>query len=154
MTTKTDNRTNGERFEQELSHILAENGFWCHVFQQNKSGQPADIVAVMGKFHTLIDGKVVSDASEGFPFKNIRENQRTAMRLFTKRCSELCYFAIRLPNGSDKLEPPYDNVRMISLSRIEVLEGRGHKSITPKMMETETFMLTDWLESSKTWAEV
>lgn len=153
MTQKTDNRSNGNRFEQELSHILAENGFWSHVMQQNKSGQPADIIAVKGKFHTLIDGKVVSDATEGFPFKNIRENQRTAMRMFTRRSGELCYFAIRLPNGKDELEPPYDNVRLISLSRIEVLEGRGHKSITPKMMETETFMLKDWLDYSKSWAE-
>ena len=153
MATKTDNRSTGGRFEQELSHILAENGFWSHVMQQNKSGQPADIIAVKGKFHTLIDGKVVSDASEGFPFKNIRENQRTAMRMFTRRSGELCYFAIRLPNGKDELEPPYDNIRLISLSRIEVLEGRGHKSITQKMMETETFILKDWLDYSKVWAE-
>ena len=107
----------------------------------------------MGKFHTLIDGKVVSNENEGFPFKNIRENQRTAMRTFTRRCGEFCYFAIRLPNGGDKLEPPYDNVRLISLNRIEILEGRGHKSITPNMMKKETFTLKDWLDYSKAWAE-
>ena len=53
----TDNRTTGNRFEQELSDILAEHGFWVHVMQQNKAGQPADIVAMRGRFHTLIDCK-------------------------------------------------------------------------------------------------
>lgn len=152
MAVKTDNRSVGNRFEQKLAEILAQSGFWVHVLQQNKAGQPADIIAVRGRFHTLIDGKVVSNPEEGFPFRNIRENQRLAMKMFTQRCGELCYFAIRLP-GEDGLEPPYENIRLVSLSRIETLEKRGHKSITPRMMETETWALESWLESSRIWAE-
>lgn len=148
---KTDNRSSGTRFEQDFADILAKNGFWAHVMQQNKAGQPADIVAVKGNFHTLIDCKEISDLSKGFPFSRAEENQRLAMKMFTKRCGELCYFALKLPVPEG--EDPLSNIRMVSMSRIETFENRGLSSITPKMMETETWDLQGWLESSKTWAE-
>ena len=140
---KTDNRSNGNRFEQELSHILAEHGFWVHVMQQNKAGQPADIIAVLGKFHTLIDCKVISDNS-GFPFERIEENQRLAMSMFTKKGGELCYFALKLPD---------ETIRMVSLSRLETLKNRGKKRITEKDIGTETWLLEDWLVSAKEWGK-
>lgn len=139
----TDNRTNGGIFEQELSHVLADNRFWVHVFQQNKSGQPADIIAVKGKFHTLIDCKVISD-NKGFPFERIEENQKYAMRTFQRKCSELCYFALKLPNG---------DVRIISLERIETLKNRGRKRLSEIDLENQTWSLEKWLEASNTWAE-
>ena len=138
---KNDNRTNGGRFEQELSHILAGNGFWVHVLQQNKSGQPADIIAIKGKFHTLIDCKVISD-NKGFPFERIEENQRMAMKRFTNRGNELCYFALKLPDES---------IRMVSLSRLETLQNRGNKRIAEKEMPLQTWLLDDWLASSEVW---
>ena len=82
--TKTDNRTIGGKFEQDLSHILAENGFWVHVMQQNKAGQPADLIAVKGRYHTLIDCKVISDEN-GFPFERVEENQKYAMYWWMRR---------------------------------------------------------------------
>lgn len=153
MAVKTDNRTVGGRFEQEMAEILAAHGFWVHVMQQNKAGQPADLIAVKGKFHTLIDCKVVSNLEEGFPFKNIQDNQRMAMRKFTRCSGELCYFAIRLRDGKAEDDSNGESVRLVSMSRIETLENRGHKSITPRMMDTETWALESWLESSRTWAE-
>ena len=138
---KTDNRTTGGKFEQELSHILAENGFWCHVLQQNKAGQPADIIAIRGKFHTLIDCKVCDQGY--FSFDRIEDNQRSAMRRFFNRCGELCYFALKLPD---------DSIRMISLSRIETISGRGKHRIADKDF-VETWNLQDWIDSSKVWAE-
>ena len=142
--TKTDNRTNGGRFEQDLSHVLAEHGFWVHVMQQNKSGQPADIVAVKGKFHTLIDCKVISD-DKGFPFERVEENQKYAMRMFQRKACELCYFALKLPDES---------VWMVSMERLETLKGRGKKRITEhEIRNTQTWSLEKWLEASDDWAE-
>ena len=46
MLTKADNRTTGGRFEQEFAELLARNGFWAHVMQQRKEGQPADIISL------------------------------------------------------------------------------------------------------------
>lgn len=140
--TKTDNRTTGGKFEQELSHILAEHGFWVHVMQQNKAGQPADLIAVKGKFHTLIDCKVCYTGA--FTFDRIEDNQRNAMKRFFNRCGELCYFALKLPDNS---------VRMISLSRIDTISGRGKKRLSEADMTKETWNLNDWLDSSNTWAE-
>ena len=139
---KTDNRSNGGRFEQELSETLAKAGFWVHVFQQNKSGQPADIIAVKGKFHTLIDCKLCEN--NFFSFDRIEENQQSAMKMFTRKCNELCYFALKLPDNS---------IRMISLSRCETIKNRGRKRITNNDMSKETWLLQDWLDSAKVWGE-
>ena len=150
MATK-DNRTSGTRFEQDFADILGKNGFWAHVMQQNKAGQPADIIAVKGKFHTLIDCKEISDISDGFPFTRCEENQRSAMKMFTKKCNELCYFALKLPveEGND----PLSNIRIISMNRIETLENKAHKRLSPKMLETETWKLEDWLDSASVWGK-
>lgn len=140
---KTDNRTVGGRFEQKLAEELYGAGFWVHVMQQNKSGQPADIIAVRGRFHTLIDCKVVSDDG-GFPFDRVEDNQKHAMRMFMKRGGELCYFAIRLPDGS---------VWMIALERIEAARCRGKKRFTEDEVRKEAWSLEKWIAASEIWAE-
>ena len=142
MTPKTDNRTTGGRFEQELSHILSEHGFWVHVMQQNKAGQPADIIAVRGRFHTLIDCKVCDNGF--FAFERIEENQKSAMKMFFRKAGELSYFALKLPDGT---------IRMVSLERCETLKGRGYRRMTEERMKQETWNLDKWLESSRTWSE-
>ena len=140
---KTDNRSSGSRFEQELSHLLAENGFWVHVMQQNKAGQPADIIAVKGKFHTLIDCKVISD-NNGFPFERVEENQKYAMRMFQRKCGELCYFALKTPDNE---------IHLVSMERIETLKNRGRKRLTEKDIQDQTWSLEKWIDSSELWAE-
>lgn len=139
----TDNRTIGGQFELELAEELANNGFWVHLMQQSKAGQPADIIAVRGKWHTLIDCKVISD-DKGFPFDRVEENQKYAMRMFTRKANELCYFAFRLPDGT---------VWLVSLERIETLKGRGKKRLTDNEIRNQTWSLQKWIESSKVWAE-
>lgn len=140
---KTDNRTIGGQFEQEMAVILYDAGFWVHVLQQNKSGQPADIIAVKGKYHTLIDCKVISD-SKGFPFERIEENQKSAMRMFQKRCGELCYFALKLPDGV---------IRIVSLERMETMRNRGKTRLTDDEIRKETWPLESWLESASEWGK-
>lgn len=143
MPLKTDNRSVGGRFEVELCEILARNGFWAHNMQQNKAGQPADIIAVKGKFHTLIDCKHIA-GNDGFPFEQVRENQRLAMQLFQRRCGELCYFALKLPD---------ETIWMISLERIKTLEVRGKKRITDEEIRTQTWSLEKWMEASSEWGK-
>lgn len=132
---KTDNRSVGGRFEQDLSHLLADAGFWVHVMQQNKAGQPADIIAVKGMYHTLIDCKVVSD-DKGFDFARVEENQRYAMRMFQRKAHELCWFAIRLPDGS---------VWMVPMERIEIMKNRGKRRLTDNDIRTQTTPIAKWL---------
>ena len=132
---KTDNRTVGGKFEQDLAVKLHECGFWVHVMQQNKAGQPADIIALKGSFHTLIDCKVISD-NNGFPFDRVEENQRYAMRMFQRRANELCWFALRLPDAS---------VWMIQMEKIECMKGRGKRKISEAEIRTATYPLDKWL---------
>lgn len=140
---KTDNRSTGNRFEQELSHMLADAGFWVHVMQQNKAGQPADIIAVKGVYHTLIDCKVCDKGF--FSFDRIEENQKMAMRMFQRKCENLCYFALKMADGS---------MWMISLERIETLKGRGKKRLTMDDLNGgQAWRMDNWLNSSDVWSE-
>ena len=141
--TKTDNRTQGGKFEQDLSQILFEHGFWVHVMQQNKAGQPADIIAIKERYHTLIDCKIISD-ERGFPFERIEENQKFAMRTFHRKCREMCYFALRLPDGE---------IYLITLERIDVLRSHGRKRLTEKDIREQAWPLDKWLDACETWAE-
>ena len=71
------NKKMGNDFEQELCEKLSEYGFWVHNLAQNKSGQPADIIAVRNGKAYLIDAKVCTGHS--FPLSRIEENQTLAM---------------------------------------------------------------------------
>jgi len=140
---KTDNRSVGTRFEAELCEILAQYGFWAHNMQQNHAGQPADIIAIRGAFHTLIDCKHIAD-DKGFPFSEIRENQRSAMKMFQRKCGQLCYFAFKLPD---------DTIWLVTLERMDILISRKKARLTDEEIRTQTWSLESWLDSSKTWAE-
>ena len=142
-SVKTDNRSVGNRFEDELCEILANHGFWAHNMKQSAHGQPSDIIAVKGVYHTLIDAKVISD-DRGFPFSRIEENQRSAMKMFQKRCGQLGYFALKLPDGT---------IWMVTLERMDTLASRGKTRMTDEEIRTQTWSLESWLDSSKTWAE-
>lgn len=140
---KTDNRSIGTRFEAELCEILGKNGFWAHNMQQNSAGQPADIIAIRGAYHVLIDCKHIA-GDKGFPFSQIRDNQREAMKMFQRRCGQLCYFAFKLPD---------DTIWLVTLERMDTLANRGKTRLTDEEIRTQTWSLESWLESSKTWAE-
>lgn len=139
---KTDNRSNGNRFEHEMSHILAKNGFWVHVLQQNKSGQPADLIAIRGRYHTLIDCKVISD-DRGFPLKRIEDNQRFAMTAFCRKSGEMCYFAMRLPDKS---------IWMVSLTALLKAETKGEKRLSEEAIRS-AYSLERWMKETKLWGE-
>lgn len=117
---KQSNKTSGNRFEQEFAKVLYQHGYWVHVMQQNKDGQPADIIAIKGSYHVLIDCKEVN-TKNGFVLTRVEENQRLAMNLFRSRCKQLCWFAVKFQDGT---------VRMISLANIEDAEKKGIKAIT------------------------
>lgn len=89
------NKKIGNDFEQEVCDILAGYGFWCHLLNANKSGQPADIIAIKNKTAYLIDAKVCS--SRGFALSRMEENQDLAMELWNECGNGQGWFAIKLP---------------------------------------------------------
>ena len=88
------NKKLGNSFEQELCEKLAEYGFWTHNLAMNKSGQPADIIAVRNKQAHLIDAKVVS--SRGFALSRVEENQDLAMDLWNSKGNGQGWFALKV----------------------------------------------------------
>ena len=96
------NKREGNRFEQEFAEVLGKLGYWAHVMQQNKAGQPADIVVAKLQYATLIDCKVIS-TDKGFPISRIEENQKLAMGKFSKITARSCWFAFKLPDGLIRL---------------------------------------------------
>lgn len=111
------NRKLGNDFEQQLCEILFENGFWVHNLTQNKSGQPADIIAVKRGKAFLIDAKVCSNDS--FKLSRIEENQLTAMEMWINCQNLIPWFAISINNV----------IVMISYGNIKEAIDRGKKEL-------------------------
>ena len=134
MAQKTDNRSVGGRFEQEFAEFLDKHGFWCHVMQQNKAGQPSDIIAVKGDYHCLIDCKEVS-TNKGFVLSRVEENQRLAMQKFLSRGNHVGWFAVKYP---------VIGVMMISMDSILAAESNGMKAIS-EVVATRFMSADEWV---------
>ena len=119
-----NNKTLGNSFEQELCEKLSEYGFWAHVLNANKAGQPADIIAARNKVAYLIDAKVCSN--KGFALSRMEENQELAMDLWNESGNGQGWFALKVPTNEIYMIPhfcmqAYKN-RQASLSFSEIHE--------------------------------
>ena len=115
------NKKIGNSFENELCEKLAEYGFWVHALNQNKSGQPADIVAVRNKQAYLIDAKVCS--SRGFALSRVEENQDLSMDLWNERGNGQGWFALKIPNNEIYMIPHFCiNALMAAQSSLSINE--------------------------------
>ena len=118
-----NNKTIGNSFEQELCDRLFEYGFWVHLLNVNKAGQPADIIAVRNKVSYLIDAKVCSD--DKFPLSRVEENQDLAMELWKDCGNGIGWFALKLGSQiymiSHYIMKAYKD-RQYSLSANEIVE--------------------------------
>ena len=140
MTQRTSNKSNGNRFEQELAERLSSYGVWVHVLQQNKAGQPADLIVCKGLYATLIDCKVISN-DRGFPLRRVEENQRYAMHRFTETTGRMCWFAMKLPDES---------VHFLSSMAVFTLFYGSEKSISEADIRRYSIPLQKWIDNFKT----
>lgn len=116
------NKKLGNTFEQELCEKLAEYGFWTHNLAMNKSGQPADIIAVKNKQAYLIDAKVVS-SPRGFALSRVEENQDLAMDLWNECGNGQGWFAFKLPTNEIYMLPHFTiKALMVSQSKLSCAE--------------------------------
>ena len=98
-----NNKTLGNGFEAELGEKLSEYGFWVHLLNANRAGQPADIIAVKNKIAYLIDAKVCSN--KGFALSRVEENQELAMTLWEECGNGQGWFAIKFPTEEIYMMP-------------------------------------------------
>ena len=128
-----NNKYLGNKFEKELSEILYDAGYWVHLLNQNKNGQPADIIAVKNKKAYLIDAKVCS--LEKFAFKRVEENQRLSMQMFIECGNTTPYFALKARN----------EIYMLSYKTIRDLIKQGKKQLNFAEINKYGTRLNTWL---------
>jgi Holliday junction resolvase len=130
------NKSAGTAFEKEFAQMLAANGFWVHRLQDNKNGQPADIIAAINESAFLIDCKDCQ--GDTFQFSRIEPNQRSAMDLWYDCGNGSGLFAVRFPTG---------NVYMVPYLFIKAAEEVGIKSYD------EPFLFSVWADFNR-WARI
>ena len=131
------NKTAGSRFEKEFAGILADHWFWVHLFQDNKNGQPCDVIAAKNGRAYLIDCKDCQ--SEIFPLSRIEENQINAMILFSMMGNAPGMFAIRFPDRK---------IYLLQYTELQELQEAGFKRINETVCRTQGIPLEQWLEWS------
>ena len=127
------NKKLGNDFEHELCEILADAGYWVHLLNQNKNGQPADIIAVKNGGAYLIDAKVCS--YEVFPFRRIEDNQQLAMDMWLECNNIEPYFALKVRN----------DVYMVGYTTIKDLMRKGKKQLNLEDMNKYGTRIATWL---------
>ena len=127
------NKKLGNDFEQEVCEIFADAGYWVHLLNQNKNGQPADIIAVRSGGAYLIDAKVCT--YEVFPFRRIEENQQLAMDMWLECNNIEPYFALKCRN----------DVYMVGYTTIKELMRKGKKQLNFEDMNKYGTRLATWL---------
>ena len=128
-----NNKYLGNKFEKELSEILYDAGYWVHLLNQNKNGQPADIIAVKNGKSYLIDAKVCM--YEVFPFRRIEDNQHLSMDMWIECGNVTPYFALKARN----------EIYMVSYEFIKELAKQGKKQLNLEDMNKYGVRLAIWL---------
>lgn len=128
------NKAAGTRFEQEFAEHLASHWFWVHLFQDNKNGQPCDVIACRDGNAYLIDCKDCQ--TKFFVLSRMEENQLNAMQLFQMTGNGIGLFAIRFPNGE---------IYLVPYNRLKELKAAGFGRIDTAVCRTQGMSLSDWL---------
>lgn len=132
MSKNKSNKSQGTTFENEFCETLGRKGFWAHNLTQDKSGQPADVIAVKNGCGWLIDCKLLAN-KKAFPLSRVEENQLLAMALWKERTKFGAYFAIK----------SYGKVYMVPYVTVVTHMSMGLKSLD---ITESGFSLEKWLE--------
>lgn len=131
-----NNKYLGNKFEKELSEILYDAGYWVHLLNQNKNGQPADIIAVKNGEAYLIDAKECT--REIFPLKRMEYNQELSMGLWIECGNTTPYFALKARN----------EIYMVDYTTVMELIRKGKKQLNLEDMNKYGTRLATWLNSN------
>ena len=126
------NKKIGNKFEREFAEILAENGYWVHLLNQNASGQPADLVAINNEHSLIIDCKVCT--KDYFPLSRLEDNQRYAHQLVFEKVGIYAYrVAIKMRN----------RIYLIPFHVLLWYEKKGHRRVTEQDLIDNHFEVGD-----------
>lgn len=128
------NKSAGTRFERDLASILSDNWFWVHLFQDNKNGQPCDVIAAKHGKSYLIDCKECE--TKFFQLRRMEENQLNAMTLFEMLGNEPGLFAIRFPTG---------HIYMMHYRKMKEMWDADFKKIDETVCRARGLRIEEWL---------
>lgn len=129
-----NNKSIGTIFEKEFVSILAHRGFWVHLFQDNKNGQPCDVVASRSGHTYLFDCKECK--GDTFRLSRMEENQLNAMELFEITGNSRGRFAVRFPG---------DEIYLSDYRTLKVLRNSGVSGLKRRDFQIYGQSLQSWL---------
>lgn len=130
------NKSVGTQFENEFADILAENRFWVHIFQDNKNGQPCDVIASKNGNSFLFDCKDCQ--TKFFQLSRMEENQLNSMTLFEMYGNEPGMFAIQFPST---------HIYLMNYRKMKEMQDAGFKRIDETICKARGVRLEEWLMS-------
>lgn len=134
-----NNKQAGTAFEKDFASILAEHGFWVHIFQDNKNGQPCDVIAARNRQAYLFDCKDCQ--GNFFDTRRVEENQYNAMRLFHLTGNNRGMFTIRFQDA-----PIY----LVDYQVMVELRDKGIRNLDRVSIALYGRTLGSWLEEFNT----
>lgn len=134
-----NNKVAGTEFEKSFASTLAERWFWVHLFQDNRNGQPCDVVAAKNGHTYLFDCKDCQ--CDYFQLSRMEENQYNAMKLFELTGNSKGMFAIRFKNG---------DIYLLEYDKIKELQTADFKRINSTVCRAQGKSLEEWLEQWET----
>ena len=129
-----NNKKLGNSFERDFCLIASEYGFWAHRLQDNKNGQPADVIIAKGNQSALVDCKVCEN--NVFPLIRMEENQINAMKKWLYCGNAYAAFALKLD----------DDIRIIDYETLMKLRNLGTKSLDEEDIRRYSLPFAAWKE--------
>lgn len=133
------NKAEGTKLEKEIARKLANYGFFVHLLQDRKNGQPADMIAAAHGRAYLIDCK---DCQSGeFDLSRIEPNQHGAAKRWRETGNGEMVFALRMPNEA---------VWMLTYRDIEMADRKVFSAKNIRQLSDDT--LDTWATArAKLW---
>lgn len=129
------NKSEGTKFEKEFAETLAKHWFWVHLFQDNRNGQPCDVIAARDRVTYLFDCKDCQ--GNFFSMNRVEENQYNAMHLFHLTGNSRGMFVIRFP------ETP---IYLVDYQVMKDVQDGGMKRLDRMSIGLYGRIFDDWLE--------
>lgn len=130
-----NNKRLGNAFEKQFCILASEHGFWCHRLQDNKNGQPADVLMSKNNTPVLLDCKVCENSV--FPLSRIEENQWNAMTMWLRKGNKYAMFALEINK----------EVWMISFEALKCYKDNGVKQLNLTQILTQGIPFQVWQEA-------
>lgn len=122
------NKSKGSSFEQFFGNLLAHNGYWAHVLQDNRNGQPFDVFATKDDTPYAFDCKECE--SDRFQLSRMESNQISAMNRWIETGNSNVYFAIRFDKTYNIYVVPFQELNSRRLAGISSITESEIKRIS------------------------